>query len=266
MSAHPTAAQAPPWLASVLLVRDDTEESVMGTHLHQRAIIMAYGTLFDYAASLGTDVEPAWYVSTQETVIVELPMRHRPWYPKPDVWVVPEISRHEGTSYDTRRHGPMPSFILEVASDSTWQDDVEDKSVAYGVAGVKEYLIFDPTGGFLPEVIRGWHRLPDSTWEPWAGTTRADGTTLWASAVLGLTIRAEGPLLRFEHPERGVLPLWSQAQALRREQERALAEQERALTEQRQILMERERQLEDERRMRAELEAELRRLRGENRP
>jgi len=53
MSANTVPGAAPPpWLATVLLARDDTEESVMGTHLHQRAIIMAYGALRDYAAAL----------------------------------------------------------------------------------------------------------------------------------------------------------------------------------------------------------------------
>lgn len=253
MSANPApwSAEPPPWLATVLLARDDTEESVMGTHLHQRAIIMAYGALRDYAAALGTPETPAWYVSTQETVIVDLPIRHRPWQPKPDVWVVPELSTHEDTSYDTRRHGPMPSFVLEVASESTWRDDIDEKSVLYDVAGVKEYLIFDPTGEFLPEVLRGWRRADDgTTWEQWAGTTRADGSAVWESRVLGLTLRAEGPFLRFEHPERGLLPLWSEAQALREERDRELAERDRELAE--------------ERKLRTELEAELRRLRGES--
>lgn len=259
MSANPTPrpAQRPPWLTTVLLAHDDTEESVMGTHLHQRAIILAYGTLRDYADALGTPGAPAWYVSTQETVIVDLPLRRRRWQPKPDVWVVPEISAHEGTSYDTRKHGPMPSFILEVASESTWRDDVDEKSVLYDVTGVKEYLVFDPTGEFLPEVIRGWHRMEGGPWEPWAGTTRADGIAVWESRVLGLTLRGEGPLLRFEHPERGLLPLWSEAQALRQAQERALAERDRELAA-------RDRELAAERQRRAELEAELRRLRGES--
>lgn len=248
MSANPSTAravEAPPWLATVMLAKDDTEESVMGTHLHQRAIILAYGTLSDYAAALGTPQQPAWYVSTQETVIVKLPLRRRVWRPKPDVWVVPELSVHQGKSYDTRRHGPMPSFVLEVASESTWEDDVEEKSVLYDVAGVREYMIFDPTGEFLPEVMRGWRRAANGTWGPWPGVARAEGQTVWESSVLGLALRPEGPVLCFDHPERGTLPLWSEAQALRQEQERELA---------------------IERRRREELEAELRQLRGESGP
>lgn len=258
-----TRAQPPPWLATVMLAKDDTEESVMGTHLHQRAIIMAYGALFDYAAAVGTPEAPAWYVSTQETVIVDLPIRPRVWQPKPDVWVVPELSVHEGTSYDTRKHGPMPSFILEVASESTWRDDIDEKSVLYDVAGVKEYILFDPTGEFLPEVMRGWRRASNGRWEPWAGTRRADGTTAWESRVLGLALRAEGPLLRFEHPERGLLPLWSQAQALRQTQQRELVEREQELAARGQELAAREQELKEERRRRIELEVELERLRGE---
>jgi Uma2 family endonuclease len=118
---------APAWLPLVLLAEDDTEESVMGSDLHQQAIGESYAPLFEYAAAIGGEGQPAWYVSSQVTIIVPLAVRERPWQPKPDVFVVPGVPAHPRTSYDTRTDGPVPAFVLEVASDSTWRNDVGDK-------------------------------------------------------------------------------------------------------------------------------------------
>ena len=59
----------PPWLFTLLLAEDDTEESVMGSDLHQQAIAEAHAPLVEYARELGDAGEPAWYVSSQVTVI-----------------------------------------------------------------------------------------------------------------------------------------------------------------------------------------------------
>lgn len=197
---------APAWLPLVLLAEDDTEESVMGSDLHQQAIGESHAPLFDHAAEVGVEGRPAWYVSSQVTIIATLPRRQRPWQPKPDVFVVPGIPAHSRTSYDTRTEGPAPSFVLEVASDSTWRYDVGEKGDLYELIGVQEYLVFDPTGEFLGEQVRGWHRA-EGTWQPWLPERRADGQAVWTSDVLGLAARPEGLLLRFDHPVRGTLPV-----------------------------------------------------------
>ena len=196
----------PPWLATVLLAEDDTEESVMGSDLHQAAIGEFHASLYEYAEALAASGVPPWYVSTQVTVIVSLPERERPWQPKPDVFVVQGVEAHPRTSYDTRTEGPMPPFILEVASESTWRYDVGEKAVLYGAVGVQEYLVFDPTTTFLGSSLRGWHRTVDG-WVPWLPVESKDGQQLWHSTLLGLTFHAEGLLLRVDHPERGTLPI-----------------------------------------------------------
>ncbi len=126
----------PAWLTTVLLANDDTEESVVGADLHQRAIGEAQEPLFEYAEDLGEEGEPAWYVSQQVTVLAQLPGRTTLWQPKPDVFVVPGVPAHSRTSYDTRGEGPMPPFVLEVAIESTWRYDVDDKALLYQLAGV----------------------------------------------------------------------------------------------------------------------------------
>ena len=177
----------------------------MGSDLHQAAIRELYAALAEYAEALGGAQGPAWYVSSQVTVIIPVPPRERPWQPKPDLFVVPGVAAHSRTSYDTRTEGPMPPFVLEVASESTWRNDVGEKALFYSTAGVLEYLIFDPTTEWLGEPLRAWRREGER-WEPWQPEPRADGQVVWRSAVLGLDFRPEGLLLRADHPERGVLP------------------------------------------------------------
>src|SRR5258708_7368663 len=74
----------PPWLATVLLAEDDTEESVMGSDWHMKAIVEAFNPLLTHAEEREAAHDVPWYVSSQITVIVPLPRRVRPWQPKPD--------------------------------------------------------------------------------------------------------------------------------------------------------------------------------------
>jgi Uma2 family endonuclease len=242
------SAQHPPWLATVLLAEDDTEESVMGSDWHQEAILEAHSVLLAHAEQRAATGAPPWYVSSQVTVIVSLPRRARPWQPKPDLFVVTGLPPAHRSSYDVRRGPegapPMPQFVLEVASESTWREDVESKRDLYALTGVREYVVFDPTGEFLPERVRAW-RAGASGFEDWRAVRRADGAEVWRSPVLGLELRAEGPLLRFDEPGRG--PLWLHREALERwqaaEEAREAAEKraraaEQALADLRQRLQE----------------------------
>ncbi len=57
---------------------------------------------------------------------------------------------------------PPPQLVLEVASDSTWPNDLNDKPTRYGELGVQEYIFYDPNE---PQEIPGarlrvW-RYPD---------------------------------------------------------------------------------------------------------
>jgi Uma2 family endonuclease len=219
--------RSPSWLSTVLLARDDTEESVMGSDWHQEAILEAHGPLLDHAHVREAAGAEPWYVSSQVTVIVRLPRRARPWQPKPDLFVVVGLPPLHRTSYDTRREGPMPQFVLEVASESTWQNDVGDKRDLYELAQVQEYLVFDPTGEFFAERVRAW-RASEEGWQVWPSVVRADGQAVWESGVLGLGLHLEGALLRFDHPVSGPLPVRREAVERWRAAEQAHANERRA--------------------------------------
>ena len=243
----------PLWLSTELVVEDDTEESVVGSDNHQDAIEYAHGPLVEYVREQDSD-SPRWYVSNQVMVLVDVPQRSTPWRCKPDLFVVPNVPVHSRASYDTRTDGPMPPFIVEVASEGTWERDVGEKRDMYSRAGVQEYLVFDPTSDLLGEPVRAWYRV-DNELIPWAPRLRADGVAVWESVVLGLAVRPEGLVLRFDHPTRGPLPLLRDMH-IRLAAEQAVREAaETALTAERQAKMEAVHRV-------AALEEELRRLRG----
>jgi len=245
-------------LLDLPLPDDDTEESITGADWHQDAIELAHIPLKGYADERAAAGLPPWYVSSQVTVLIEVP--GRVWAPKPNLFVVPGAPAHGRTSYDTRTEGPVPPFILEVASGSTWHSDVgldkrNNKLAWYGIVGVREYLVFDPTRSYLRAPMRGWRATP-SGWQPWPPGRRSDGTEVWTSEVLGLGVYADGPRVIFEHPQRGPLPLDPEAR-------REIARLNLELGGHAGQLAELNSQLAEERRRREELEAELRRLRGD---
>ena len=90
--------------------------------------------------------------------------------------------------------GKAPDFVLEIASPSTWREDIARKREIYAGLKVSEYWRFDPTGKlFTPSLA--WERLDDDgTYRPRSLSSSPDGT-LWAhSVVLGLDICARPDL------------------------------------------------------------------------
>lgn len=64
-------------------------------------------------------------------------------------------------SYRVGRDGPLPAFVIEITSDETRQEDLNNKPLHYAAMGVKEFLIID----ILNETTKPWdligYRLED---------------------------------------------------------------------------------------------------------
>ena len=221
----------PRMLSAVALMKDDTEEDLVGSDLHQRAIRTTHQSL----ELAGPERGLPWHVSMQLVVRMGL-VGSRDWNPSPDVFVHPTAGTEPRTSFDAVAEG-VPPLVLEVASPRTWDYDVDVKEYLYHLAGVREYLVFDPTGELLGSAVRAWHQGPTG-WETW----RAGEDGRWHCATIGVSFRPEGTLLRVHDAEGAVMPILSE---LARERA-ALARQQEALA-----------------RRIAELEAENRRLRGD---
>ena len=148
--------------------------------------------------------------------------------------------------------GKPPDFVLEVASYSTGRRDYTVKREGYAAYGVQEYWRFDYTGGRFHDAPLAGDTLTRGEYAPIPINRDPDGLLWGRSEVLGLDLCWQNGIFRLRDPSTDqflptVLELRSEVDAAERE---------------RQVGPERERAEAAEARA-AELEAELRRLRGE---
>lgn len=214
---------------------DDTEDSILGSSTHQGAIT----TLHDGLDACGHGRGLPWFVGNQIRMIVPRVGR-RSASLSPDILVHPTLSNGSRDSIIVAADGP-PALVIEIASPSTAvARDLNEatpsaKPAAYAALGIPEYLVFDPTGEFLPQHL--WARkLGPHGYVPWE--PEADGR--WHSA-LGISFLPQGFLLRIYDQDGQLVPTGPELRVYNRR-----------LTD---LISEREQQI-------AALEAELRRLRG----
>ena len=119
----------------------------------------------------------------------------------PDVFVIFGVPDHHRMSYRLWEEGKAPDFALEVASESTWREDLGRKRDLYAELGVGEYWLFDPQGEFLDPPLRGLV-LQNGEYGELPGRMET-GVRVLRSRVLGLDLRAEGSALRFRDPVTG---------------------------------------------------------------
>ena len=141
----------------VVMLKDDTEEDLVGSDLHQTAIRRLADSLWLVGPGRGLP----WHVSSQLMVQMGTVLG-KDWNPSPDVFVHPTAGPAPRTSFDISVEG-VPPFVIEVASPSTWEYDTGPKGRSYGYVGVQEYLVFDPTTDLLGMPVRAWHTTADGT-------------------------------------------------------------------------------------------------------
>ena len=202
----------------------------------------------------------------------------------PDCYVLLEFTdeamesiRHHNT-YLLWEVGKAPDFILEIGSESTVEEDLGPKRDLYAELGVSEYWRYDESGGdFYGEPLVG-ERLVDGEYQR-IEMRRESSDEVWAhSDVLDLDLWWTGGKLQFWDPMAGNWLLsHEEAQAradeeyvraeeahVRAEEAQAGAEEAHVRAEEAHVRAEQERsgRVAAETRV-AELEAEIRRLRGE---
>ena len=121
----------------------------------------------------------------------------------PDVFVVFGVKNRQRQNYKLWEEGQAPAFVLEVASPSTWRDDLGWRRSVYARLGVREYWQYDPSGEHLPARLQR-ERLARSGYVRQPAATAADGALTLHSETLGLELRAApGRELRFRDPVTG---------------------------------------------------------------
>ena len=158
----------------------------------------------------------------------------------PDVLVARGVvGKHMRRSYRLWEEGVLPCTLFEISSGRTWRTDIGAKRRLYARLNVPEYFVFDPEGGFLDPVLRGFCTVDGRSVEM---TPAADGSL--DSAQLGLRLMPEGPMLRL-HDLRTGEPVLTRAEQVEAQREQAAE------------------QIEAERRRTAERDTEIERLRAE---
>jgi len=187
----------------------------------------------------------------------------------PDVFLHARAVPHDVTEISLAAYGP-PLLVAEVASPTTYLRDLGLKAEAYARGGVGEYVVFDTDGRLLGARGPVWaQRLggPEAgASRPW----RAEGDGRWHSA-LGFALAPQGTLLRVYDGAGVAVPsqteehrLRKQAEYGQREAERRQQEAERRRQEAEYGQQEADRRRQEAERRAADLEAELRRLRGQH--
>jgi Uma2 family endonuclease len=222
---------------------NDTEETLVGSSLHQAAIVALYTSLQQCGPRRGLP----WFVGNQIKLII--PREGGGSYqPAPDILVHPTLSSGSRESLYVKADGP-PVLIIEVASPPTAAErdtnltSPAGKPSVYASIGVREYLVFDPSDDILGSPV--WARRQGlDGFVPWA----PDGMGRWFSPSLGISFEPQGTLLRVYDQNDQLVRLTDEFADLTIEQAENIRELQRQMAAQEQRL--------------AELEAEIRRLRG----
>jgi Uma2 family endonuclease len=233
---------------------DDSEETLVGSSLHQGNITGTYTSLVLVGPKRGLP----WFVGNQLRMIVSRQGRKRTYQPSPDILVHTTLTSSPRTSLLVDFDGP-PSLAIEITSPSTaMESDLnvtspDGKPKAYEEIGIPEYLVFDPVEDFIPGQI--WaRRMGVHGYEPW----EPEENGRWVSRELGgVAFAPIGLFLRVYDQDGILVPLTEEFADIVSERDQRLAERERQLTERDRQLAERDRKI-------AELEAELRRLREQH--
>ena len=113
------------------------EEDVMGeTSVH--------AALVHYLVEVLT-----WLFRDQVCAIYEnLNFYHTPdpkEYPQePDIAVIKGVPFRHLRSWKVGKSGPAPQVVFEIASEETWNRDLDEKPMRYAQMGVQEYFAYDP--------------------------------------------------------------------------------------------------------------------------
>ena len=172
-------------LEAILALRAEdlplVEGKVPATQAHLRALTYNFdglGTHFEgRPVQVSADL-PLWYVRFGRD------RRPRRRHVSPDVLVALDVEPRDLDKFVVWEVGKAPDFVLEVLSPSTWRRDLTAKKRIYELIGVREYFVFDATGG-RPPPLRGF-ALSGGAYRPIREERLPNGATGLVSRVLGL--------------------------------------------------------------------------------
>ena len=123
----------------------------------------------------------------------------------PDALVTFGIGQKLRLTYKVWEEGKVPDFVMELSSKSTYQNDLGEKMELYASLGIRDYVLYDAEGLYLPTPLMGF-TLVDGRYV--AMSPNADGGIY--SEVLGLEFRLRDTHLGIYNP---VSEAWLQTPA-----------------------------------------------------
>ena len=171
----------------------------------------------------------------------------------PDAFVIFGVNKQKRMSYKVwEEGGQTPDWVMEIASPSTKKKDTVDKKKIYAEnLQVKEYVQYDPVGGYLSPRLQGF-RLQSGKYVPMPLVPRADGIKVLKSAVLGLELQLleDGELRLYDQSRDRFLPNYWESEEARVRAELARTQAELARREAQEARTQAELALEQESRAR----------------
>ena len=188
---------------------------------------------FDHLFKTANSRYLAIHLGNPETTLVEA-----------DRWIVPDPSFNKtrarypdllvafdvdpsayqaSNGYVVSEQGKPPDFVLEVASASTADRDLNEKRDYYAAIGVVEYWLFDETGEHYGTRLAGF-RLENGVYVPIEVAELPGGDLRGYSGALGLYLRAEHEGLVFYDPATGLRVLTYEDQQARADNAEARAD------------------------------------------
>ncbi len=76
----------------------------------------------------------------------------------PDIFVCFGVDNKPRRVFKTWEEGVFPQVVFEIASDSTFENDLGGKRLKYASLGVEEYYLLDPEREYLPSPIMAFRR------------------------------------------------------------------------------------------------------------
>jgi Uma2 family endonuclease len=76
----------------------------------------------------------------------------------PDIFVCFGVDNKLRRVFKTFEEGVFPQVVFEIASDSTFENDLGGKRLKYASLGVEEYYLLDPEREYLPSPIMAFRR------------------------------------------------------------------------------------------------------------
>jgi Uma2 family endonuclease len=141
----------------------------------------------------------------------------------PDVFVVFGVEKKKRFTYKVWQEGGiLPSFVLEITSATTQEND---QPIKYASLGIQEYFQYDPTGDYLDHQLQGLN-LVDGVYQDLPVQISANGELTIESQVLGLSLTVCNGELRFFEKTNGRKKLLSHKETEQARQESEQARQQ----------------------------------------